>query len=144
MNVIFQDVSEIVNDGVPTLEPNTNDAQQAAHKEQRKKDGKWMFLIHQCVDPNVLEKIIKEENVKRVWEKLNNLYDEYEKLKRVKLKILRKQFKMTRMKEDESISEYLLCMVLLTNQLKECGKSINDLQKIEKVLRSLTANFDYI
>lgn len=28
--------------------------------------------------------------------------------------------------------------------MKACGESINDLQKIEKVLRSLTVNFDYI
>lgn len=51
---------------------------------------------------------------------------------------------MTQMKEDESISEYLLRVVLLINQMKVCGEAINNLYKIEKVLRSLTANFDYI
>ncbi|KAI5443369.1 hypothetical protein KIW84_012139 [Lathyrus oleraceus] len=42
MNVIFrfQDVSEIVNDGVTTLEAYTDDVQKAAHKDQRKKYGK--------------------------------------------------------------------------------------------------------
>lgn len=35
-------------------------------------------------------------------------------------------------------------MVLLTNQIKACGESINNLQKIEKILSSLTINFDYI
>ncbi|KAI5412545.1 hypothetical protein KIW84_057273 [Lathyrus oleraceus] len=34
---IFQDMSEIVNNGVQTLEANADDAQQAAHKEQRKR-----------------------------------------------------------------------------------------------------------
>lgn len=35
MKVIFrfQDVSEIVNDGVPALEENANDVQRATHKE---------------------------------------------------------------------------------------------------------------
>lgn len=28
--------------------------------------------------------------------------------------------------------------------MNSCGESINDLQKIEKVLRSLTKKFDYI
>ncbi|XP_050875527.1 uncharacterized protein LOC127079150 [Lathyrus oleraceus] len=51
---------------------------------------------------------------------------------------------MTRMKEDEPVSEYLLHLVLITNQIKVCGELINYLQNIEKVLRSLTANFDYI
>lgn len=48
------------------------------------------------------------------------------------------------MKEYESISEYLTCVVLLTNHMKSCGESINDLQKIEKVLRSMIVKFDYI
>lgn len=61
----FQDVAEIVNDGVPTLEANADDVQKAAVKDQRKKDGKTQFLIHQCVDSNVFEMIIEEESFKR-------------------------------------------------------------------------------
>lgn len=76
MKVIFrfQDVAEIMNDRVLALEAIANDAQKTAHKEQRKKDGKSLFLIHQCVDPNVFEKIIEEETFKRAWDKLKNLY----------------------------------------------------------------------
>lgn len=33
----FQDLSEIVNDEVPTLKANADDVQQAAHKERRNK-----------------------------------------------------------------------------------------------------------
>ena len=66
MNAIFrfQDMAEIVNDGVSTLEANANDVQKVAHKDQWKKDGKDLFLIHQCVNHNVLEKIIEEETAK--------------------------------------------------------------------------------
>lgn len=48
------------------------------------------------------------------------------------------------MKDNESVSELFLRMMLLTNQMKVCGKSINDWKKIEKVLRYLTISFDYI
>lgn len=78
---IFQDVVEIVNNGVHALEENTNDVQQAVHKELRKKDDKAPFLIHQPIDPNVFEKIIEEETTKRAWDKLKNLYGGDEKLK---------------------------------------------------------------
>lgn len=44
-----------------------------------------MFLIHQCVDPNVFKKIIEEETTKGVWDKLKRFYDGDEKLKRMKL-----------------------------------------------------------
>lgn len=75
---------------------------------------------------------------------MKNLYGGDEILKRVKLQTLRKQFKMTQMKKDEPVPEYLSRVVLLTKRMKLCGESINDLQKIEKVLRSMTVNFDYI
>lgn len=42
------------------------------------------------------------------------------------------------------IADYFSRLVLLTNQVKACGESINDLQKIEKVLRSMTIIFYYI
>ena len=66
MKVIFrfQDVAEIVCDGVPTLEVNASDVQRDSHKEQRKKDGKTFVLIHQYVDLNVFEKIIEEDTSK--------------------------------------------------------------------------------
>lgn len=58
--------------------------------------------------------------------------------------MLRNQFEMTQMKEDEFVSKLFTCVVLLTNQMKENGESIINLYKIEKVLRSLAAKFDYI
>lgn len=139
----FQDVVEIMYDGVLALEINANDTQKDAHKEQRKKNGKILFLIHQCVKPNIFEKIIEEEITKEARAKLKKLYDGDEKLKRVMLQTLRKKFEMNQMKEDESVSEFFSRVVLLINQMKACGESNNNLQKIEKVLRSLTASFDY-
>jgi len=43
---MFQDVLEIVNDGIPASEVNANDAQITTHRENGKKDGKRLFLIH--------------------------------------------------------------------------------------------------
>lgn len=48
------------------------------------------------------------------------------------------------MKEDESVADFFSRLMLLMNQVKAYGESINDLKKIEKVLSSLIANFDYI
>lgn len=92
----------------------------------------------------MFEKIIEEESAKGAWNKLKNLYDEDEKLKRVKLQMLRKKLEKTKMKESESVSEFFTCVVLLMNQMNACGKWISNLQKIKKVLRSPTANFNYI
>ncbi|XP_058775827.1 uncharacterized protein LOC131650109 [Vicia villosa] len=120
MNVVFrfQDESEIVNDGVSALEANADDKKKVAHKDKGKKNGKALFLIHHCVDHNVFEKIIEEEMDKNVWDKLKSLYDEDEKLKRMKLQTLRKKFEMTHMKVDELVSEYRSHVVLLMNKMK--------------------------
>ena len=63
MKVIFryQDVLEVVNDGVPTLARNATDVQQNANKDAKKKDGKAMFLMHQCLSNDILKKIMQYE-----------------------------------------------------------------------------------
>lgn len=125
-------MAEIVNDRVLTFEVNVNNVQRVAHKKQRKKDRKVMSLIHQRVDPNVFEKIIEEESFEGEWDKLKNLYGGDEKLKRVKLQTLRKQFDMTQIKEDESILTFFSCVVLLTKQMKVCGESIIGCKRLRK------------
>jgi hypothetical protein len=97
-----------------------------------------------CVDSNIFEKIIEEETAKGVWDTLKKIYGGDEKLKKVKLQALRKQYEMAQMNEGETVADFFSRLVSLTNQMKSCGKTISDLQKMEKVLRALTANFDYI
>ncbi|MCH96555.1 retrovirus-related pol polyprotein from transposon TNT 1-94 [Trifolium medium] len=58
---IFQDVLEIVNDSVQAIADNASESQRTLFHEQRKKARKGLFLIQQCVDPNIFEKIIEEE-----------------------------------------------------------------------------------
>lgn len=84
-----------MNEGVSLFEENASDVQKDAYKDQMKKDGKALFLIHQCMDLDIFEKIIEEETTKEAWDKLKKLYDGDEKLKKVKLHTLRKQFEMT-------------------------------------------------
>lgn len=69
-----------------------------------KKDRKTLQLIHQCVDHNVFENIIEEETTKKAQDNLKMLYGGDEKLNRVKLHTLRNQFKMTQMKQEESVT----------------------------------------
>ena len=146
MKVIFrfQDVLEIVTDGVEELAANADDAARTQHKELKKKDVKGLFIIHQCVDSNIFEKIIEEETSKGVWDTLKKIYGGNEKLKGIKLQALRRQYEMMQMNEQETISEYLARMLALTNLMKSCGETMTDRSKIEKILRTLTEKFDHI
>jgi hypothetical protein len=49
-------------------EQGATDAQQATHKEEKKKDFKVLFFIHQCVDGDKFEKVGDCKSSKQVWE----------------------------------------------------------------------------
>ncbi|KAK2365584.1 putative mitochondrial protein [Trifolium repens] len=146
MKVIFrfQDVLEIVTNGVEELAADADEAARTRHKELKKKDVKGLFIIHQCVDSNIFEKIIEEETSKGAWDTLKKIYGGDEKLKGIKLQALRRQYEMMQMNEQETISEYLARMLALTNLMKSCGEAMTDKVKIEKILRTLTEKFDHI
>lgn len=76
MKVVFryQGVLDIISTGVTPLAENPTEALRATHREQLKKDDKAIFLIHQCVDANVLEKIIEYETAKEAWDVLATTY----------------------------------------------------------------------
>lgn len=108
MNFIFrfQDVLEIMNNGFLSLQENATEARRTTHREMSKKYGKGLFLINQCVDSNVFEKIIEKEITKCVWDTLKMLYGENEKLKKTKLQSLRKKYENSQMNDGEGDAQF--------------------------------------
>jgi hypothetical protein len=95
MKVIFrryQDVLEIVNNGVQDLGAAATETQRTMHREERKKDGKVLFIIHQRVDHNIFEKILDQETAKEAWDNLKKAYGGDDILKKVKLQALMRQY----------------------------------------------------
>src|SRR3954468_23715273 len=48
------------------------------------------------------------------------------------------------MKNNEKVSEYISRVIVITNEMKACGETLSEQVIIEKILRSLTPQFDYI
>src|SRR3954469_25648328 len=48
------------------------------------------------------------------------------------------------MKNTEKVSEYISRVILITNEMKTCGETLSEQVIIEKILRPLTPQFDYI
>jgi len=67
-----------------------------------------------------------------------------EKIKKVKLQTLRKQYELLQMEEGDQIGEYFNKVLTVTNQMKGCGETIIDMMIVEKIMRSLPRKFDYI
>src|SRR4051812_45111785 len=67
MKVLFgyQEVLDIVNNGVTPLGDEPTNARQATFKEEKKKDYKSLILIHSCVDGDNFEKVGDYESVRQ-------------------------------------------------------------------------------
>jgi len=83
------------------------------------KDGKAMFLIHQCVSSEIFKKNMRYENAMEIWDTLEILYSRDGKLKKVRLQAGRRQYEMLTMEEGESISQYFDKLVNLANQIRK-------------------------
>ncbi|GAU47674.1 hypothetical protein TSUD_380280 [Trifolium subterraneum] len=92
----------------------------------------------------MFEKIAYATISKDAWDILQKSYGGDAKVKKVKLQALKRQFELLEMKSDEVIADYFTRVVTLTNQMKNCGSTLNEEEMVEKVLRTLTPKFDHI
>ena len=53
----FQEMWNLVTEGVPTLGARATDEDKESNKELKKRDYKALFILHQCVDPDNFEKV---------------------------------------------------------------------------------------
>ncbi|GAU17358.1 hypothetical protein TSUD_232340 [Trifolium subterraneum] len=122
---IVQEAGEQVNTVLDPLPANATEQQRTTFREAQKNDSKALFLIHQCVDSK-------------------KSYGGDAKVKKVKLQVLKRQFELLEMKNDETVAEYFTRVETLTNQMKNCGSTLSEEEMVEKVLRTLTHKFDHI
>ncbi|XP_004515992.1 uncharacterized protein [Cicer arietinum] len=116
-----QEVFEIVQDGYEQLAANPTERQQTTFKDCKKRDCKALFYIQQSVDSNNFDRISKAATSKEAWEILVKYYTGREKAKKMKLQMLRRQYKLLQMEEDEVVADYF-----------------------NRILRTLTQRYDHI
>src|ERR1051325_8236944 len=103
----YQEVLEVMNDGVTPLLVDDTTAQQATFKEEKKKDYKALFLIHSYVDNDNVAKVGDCTSAKQTWEILKKAYEGAEKAKVVRLQTHKRQFELIQMEDKESINDYI-------------------------------------
>ena len=144
------EVWEIVEKGYNEVEAEEEEGLTQVQKESlrksRKKNQQALFWIYQGVQSYeaAWEKIACATTAKQAWEILQNSFKGDEKVKRVRLQTLRREFERLQKAESDSISDYCSRVLSIVNQLKRNGETMDDIRGVEKILRSLDSRFDYI
>ncbi|XP_058732918.1 uncharacterized protein LOC131604499 [Vicia villosa] len=146
MKVLFgyQGVLDVIKNGVTPLTAEATSAHKAAFKEEKKNDYKALFLIHSRVDGDNFEKVGDCSSAKEAWDILEKAYVRADKAKVVRLQTHKRQLELMKMEEKESICDYVTRVTRLVNQIKSCGKAMEEKSIVSKILRSLTPRFDNI
>ena len=139
-----QDVNDIVEQGFPDLAEGAIEEQRATFKDNKKKDCRTLVLLHQCIDDAHFEKISNAKNAKQAWTILETCNKGGEQLKKVRLQTLRRQYELMQMESNEKIAQFFNRIISHTNAMKACGEIVSDQSIVEKILRTLTPNFDHI
>ena len=100
---------------------NLTQAEKDVSREQRKKDGKDLFYIHQAMHESILSRVGPKTNAKQAWDTLETTYQGLDKVRTSKLQILRRYFESLSMKDSESVDSFHTRVVGLINQLKSHG-----------------------
>ncbi|KAI5352933.1 hypothetical protein L3X38_005825 [Prunus dulcis] len=119
-------------------------AQKLVVEESIAKDAKALGLIQNAVSDDIFPRIALKESAKEAWEILQQEFRGDKKVRSVKLQALRREFEYTRMHDDESLSGYVTKLLELVNQMKAYGEELTEQRIVQKLLISLSREYDSI
>jgi gag-polypeptide of LTR copia-type len=90
------------------------------------------------------EKIAGATTSKEAWDILEKMFKGDDRVKQVCLQTLRGELESMKMKESESVSDYITRIQAVVNQIICNGEALTDARVVEKILRSLIENFENI
>ncbi|CAM8959850.1 unnamed protein product [Rhodiola kirilowii] len=129
---------------VPAEGEELRTAQKKILDEMKLKDLKVKNYLFQAIDRTILETILQKDTSKQIWDSLKKKYEGNERVKRSQLQTLRKEFETLEMKAGESVTDYFSRVMSVANRMRTHGEKMQDVTVVEKILRSLTDNFNYI
>ncbi|KAK2967482.1 hypothetical protein RJ640_028822 [Escallonia rubra] len=108
------------------------------------KDQLAIYVFHHGLDESISVKVANATTSKESWEILQNSHKGVDKVKKVRLHIIRGEFGALHMKESESISDYFTRVLVEVNQMKKNGEDVQNVRVIEKFLLSLNQKFEHL
>lgn len=134
----------LVESGIPALLNPASQEQIKAVENATLKDLKAKNYLFQAIDRGIIETILKKDTTKDIWDSMRMKYQGSTKVKRAQLQALRRDFEILGMKEGESVDEYFARTLAVANKMKAHGERMEETVIVEKILRSMTARFNYV
>ncbi|GKA33631.1 retrovirus-related pol polyprotein from transposon TNT 1-94 [Tanacetum coccineum] len=141
-----QDVWELVETGYtePVTAATVVGNELKVLKETRQKDKTILYLLDKAVDESGFEKIVGAKTSKEAWDIFKREFKGADRVKQVHLQTLRSELEDMKMKGSEGVSDYIMRVRVVVNQLKRNREAISDARVMEKILRSLTDDFENV
>ena len=137
----------LVEEGIPAAAIGTSAASEAQRKtveEAKLKDLKAKNYLFQAIDRDILETMLEKGTSKAIWYSKKQKYQGSTKVKRAQLQALRREFELLAMKEGEKVDSFLGRTLTVVNKMKSNGETMEQSTVVSKILRSLTAKFNYV
>ena len=97
-----------------------------------------------AIDESGFEKIVRATTSKEAWDTLEKLFKGTDRIKQARLETLRGELESMKMKESENVSDYIMRVQTMVNQLNRNREMLPKMRVVEKILRSLTNNFENV
>ena len=111
-------------------------------KESRRKDAKALSLIEVAMTKAIFPKIAAANYAKKAWEILGKNFKGIDKVRVVKLQMIRREFENLQMRDNKPIVVFSSQISTLINQLKSNGEDYVEQRTIEKIMMSLPQKYD--
>lgn len=116
------------------------DAIQNAEVEEQK-DQMALAAIYQAIPEDVLLMLAEKDTAKEAWEMLKTMYMGANRLKEAKVQTLRSDFEVIRMKNGETIDDFVMRLNTIVTGIRSLGEKIEESTVVKKFLRAVPMKF---
>ena len=99
-------------------------------------------LHHFTLSVNEYNRVSSCIVVKEIWERLETTYERTDQVHKSKVRLLKQEYEVFKMKDGETISEMITRFNKVTNELRLLEKGIPQEYKVDEILRSLPKSWE--
>ncbi|XP_057425950.1 uncharacterized protein LOC130719338 [Lotus japonicus] len=135
----FQSVGIVINGNyIPTdatiEQPLLIDRWLDEHKVHNQYNSSTKLCLINALSPTKHGRVDSYETTKEIWDALTIAHEGTSNVKQTKINMLVTQYKMFKMREDESISDMFARFQGITNKMRQLGRTYDNADQVNKIL----------